>query len=303
MVERKYFSINEQLARQAQGMWSFSDYSANSTTNSYKASVNKAYEIVEKIAVQKPQRLAEALAVVEKYSCKYAEWINKGNRIEMQCPSVMICGGSNFPVRKKEKQNNARDSHMKELEYINDYVTKLENILHGQEIIKSNDADAIEKLQEKVEQLEKLQETMKAANIYYKKYNTLDGFEMDEKLKAECYRMIKSGWSNRPFPAYELTNNSAKIKAAKERIEKLQAVKESGTKEIESEICKVVENTEEMRIQLIFDGKPDEATRNILKSNGFKWATSQGAWQRQLTDNARYSTKKTLEQLKQLQSA
>jgi hypothetical protein len=304
MIERIYFSINETLARQAQGMWSFSDYSANSTTNSYKASVNKAYEIVDRIQAQKPNRLEDALMLAEKYSRKYAEWINKGNAIEMRCPSVMICGGSNFPVRKKEKQNAARDSHQKEYEYINGYITKLEDILTGKEIIKSNDSDAVEKLQEKVEQLETLQETMKTANAYYKKNNTLDGFEMDDKLKSECYRMIKSGWSERPFPAYELTNNNAKIKNTKERLEKLQKAKATPTKEtIESDICQVIENTEAMRIQLVFDGKPDERTREILKSNGFKWAPSQNAWQRQLTDNARYSTKRVLEQLKQSQIA
>lgn len=34
-----------------------------------------------------------------------------------------------------------------------------------------------------------------------------------------------------------------------------------------------------------------EATRSILKSNGFRWSPSQGAWQRQLTNNARYALK------------
>ncbi len=38
-----------------------------------------------------------------------------------------------------------------------------------------------------------------------------------------------------------------------------------------------------MRVQFIFDGKPDEETRELLKANGFRWAPSQGAWQRQLT--------------------
>ena len=44
-----------------------------------------------------------------------------------------------------------------------------------------------------------------------------------------------------------------------------------------------------MRIQFIFEDKPDEETRNILKNNGFKWAPSQGAWQRQLTRNGQWS--------------
>jgi hypothetical protein len=47
-----------------------------------------------------------------------------------------------------------------------------------------------------------------------------------------------------------------------------------------------------MRLQLFFDGKPDENTRSILKSNGFKWAPSQGAWQRQLNSNAKYALEK-----------
>lgn len=300
-ITRIYYSINETLARQAQGMWSFSDYSANSTTNSYKTAVNEVYEIVDRIQAEKPHRLEDALRLAEKYSRKYAEWINKGNAIEMRCPSVMICGAGNFPVRKKEKQNRARDSHQKEYEYINGYITKLENILTGKEIIKSADADAIAKLQEKVEQLEKLQETMKAANAYYKKNNTLDGFEMDEKLKVDCYRMIKSGWSNRPFPAYELTNNNAKINNTKDRLEQLKKAKEAGIKEsIQSDICKVIENTEIMRIQLIFDGKPSEQIRNILKSNGFVWAPSHGAWQRQMTSNGRYATKQVLDQLNKI---
>ena len=128
-IETKYFPINESLAKAARGMWSFSDYSQGSTTSDYINSVNTAYEIVAKIADIKAERLPEALAVAERYSRKYAEWINKGNSIEMQCPSVMICGAGNFPVRKKEKQNRARANHMKELDYINGYLKKLDSIL------------------------------------------------------------------------------------------------------------------------------------------------------------------------------
>ena len=45
-------------------------------------------------------------------------------------------------------------------------------------------------------------------------------------------------------------------------------------------------NKEENRLQLIFDDKPPEEQRLALKSEGFKWAPSQGAWQRQLNQNA-----------------
>ena len=49
---------------------------------------------------------------------------------------------------------------------------------------------------------------------------------------------------------------------------------------------KVVMNTDENRIQVFFDEKPDNDTRTELRGAAFKWAPSQGAWQRQLTDNA-----------------
>ena len=53
-----------------------------------------------------------------------------------------------------------------------------------------------------------------------------------------------------------------------------------------------------MRIQFIFDGKPDENVRNILKSEGFRWAPSQGAWQRQLTRNGQWSAERVKTALK-----
>ena len=42
-------------------------------------------------------------------------------------------------------------------------------------------------------------------------------------------------------------------------------------------------NTEANRLQIFFDEKPDAATREELKSNGFRWSPKAEAWQRQLT--------------------
>ena len=55
-----------------------------------------------------------------------------------------------------------------------------------------------------------------------------------------------------------------------------------------------------MRLQVIFDGKPNAEARQIMKSNGFRWSPSNSAWQRQLTDNARYAVKRVQEQLQEL---
>lgn len=60
----------------------------------------------------------------------------------------------------------------------------------------------------------------------------------------------------------------------------------------------VERNTDINRLQLKFNGKPDENTRSILKSYGFRWSPREGAWQRQLTGNAEYSLKQITEKLK-----
>ena len=42
-------------------------------------------------------------------------------------------------------------------------------------------------------------------------------------------------------------------------------------------------------MQVFFDAIPPEEVRRELKGHGFKWARSEGAWQRQLTQNAIYA--------------
>ena len=56
-----------------------------------------------------------------------------------------------------------------------------------------------------------------------------------------------------------------------------------------------------MRLQLIFEGIPDQKTRDILKQYGFRWSPKNSCWQRQLTNNAKYALKaiiKTLDESK-----
>ena len=54
---------------------------------------------------------------------------------------------------------------------------------------------------------------------------------------------------------------------------------------------------EAMRLQIIFDGKPEADVRAVLKKHGFKWAPSQGAWQRMLNPAGKYALNRVKEEL------
>lgn len=97
--------INEENARIAKELSSFSDYEAGSATASYNAQCAKAAAILEQVkpkcATADQRERAEWL--YNRYCAVLAEAINRENEIGTRCPSVLICGPANFPVRKKEK--------------------------------------------------------------------------------------------------------------------------------------------------------------------------------------------------------
>ena len=305
MSERKYFPINEINARTAHDMMSMRDYSEGETTAGYRSSVDKAYDLADAVAEKRPEEAERAYRLAERYSKKMAEYYNKESSIGMMCPSILISGGSNFPVKKKERQVAAWDRNHQFYEQIQGILTKIENILYGREIIKSNDDRAIEKLEEKLEDLKKRQEDMKAANKAIRLKDTEAGNDILREMgysEKSIKTLREPDFCGRVgFPAYELSNNNANIHRVEERLKSLKAAKERGSSEQEYKTFKVVENTEVMRYQIIFDGKPEADVRTLLKSNGFKWAPSQGAWQRQITPNGKWALKRVIEKLKEME--
>lgn len=226
--------------------------------------------------------------LLESYARRLAENFNAGSRIGTMCPSVMIAGPSNFPVRKKEKQNAAADRNMEEYREIQGILDKIRST--GMGGISSDDPSAIEKLKLKLEGLEADQEYMKLVNAYYRKHKTLEGYPgmPDDKRRKLEAGMI--GWNGKtwpPFPSFHLSNNNANIRRIRERIaalEKRQEVAPS-LEGWEFDGGRVEMNADENRVQIIYDEKPDADLRAELKHQGFRWAPSQGAWQRQLNAN------------------
>ena len=287
-----YYSINEGAARRAKEMNSFSDYKPGSATAEYRHYVDKAFALAQEQKKRVDPMYHEKIdSLLDTYARKLAANMNHGYEIDARVPSILIAGGSNFPVRQKEKQNAARDSNMQEWQYIQGLLDKIRST--GMGGIRQDDPQAIPKLQKKLAGLEKAQETMKAVNAYYRKHGTLDGCphlspENLENLKAD----MASGWhyEKKPFQSWELSNNNAEIRRVRQRIESLTRANEVAYVGWEFDGGHVEANRDQGRLQVFFDGKPEADARQQLKEHGFRWAPSVGAWQRLLNDNAYHAS-------------
>ena len=162
--------------------------------------------------------------------------------------------------------------------------------------VSSDDPEAVSKLSAQLADCEDSQVRMKAANAVIRRHKTDDarivalvGLGFSAVLAADT---VKPDCCNRVgFPAYALQNNSSNMRRIRLRIEQLKAATKRLGVETVGDGYTYREDTEENRVMFVFDGKPDEATRAILKSHAFKWSPSRGAWVRQLTNSGIYAAK------------
>ena len=290
-IQVKYYPINEAAAKRAKEMNSFSDYTPGSATLEYKSLVDQAAELAENQKKRVDPSFHEKIdALLDTYSKKLAANMNNGFAIDSRVPSVLIAGGSNFPTRKKEKQNAARDKNYGEWKEIQGLLEKIRST--GMGGISADDPDAVKKLTAKLEKLTKAQETMKAVNAYYRKHKSLEGCpELDGKAIEKLKKGMEiRGIQDKPYPSWALSNNNAEIRRIKERIQSLSVNKEELYTGWEFAGGRAEINVKDNRLQLFFDDKPDGKIRDELKANGFRWSPKASAWQRQLNSNAIYAS-------------
>ncbi len=174
--------------------------------------------------------------------------------------------------------------------------------------IMTDDPDALPKLRKKLAGLETLQAMMKAVNTAHTKYlknpNSLDSSDLPEQYKE----MIRTytphySWEPHPYPPYAMQNNNANIHRVRERIASLgqlltaQINNAGPTEALAGTGWKVIEDVQDNRILFIFDDKPPEATRKLLKSHGFRWSPNRVAWVRHLNNAGRCYAEHVAKQL------
>ena len=232
------------------------------------------------------------------YIAKYSEWLSAMSR----CFSQMITGAGGWKpatFRRHEKTNAAEHSARVRLDEWADKVVKRCN---RQERLTG--WAEVERLQEKIDSLTKAQEMMKAANKVVRNRKLSEVEQIDELValgfsENDANEILHPSydWKGQGFSSYTLSNNLAKIKDAEQRMKRHEAMAQKEDSETEYSWGTLAMVYSEERIRFIFSDIPSSEVRTLLKSNGFKWSPKNGAWQRQLTPNAQWVTKRLISQL------
>lgn len=264
----------------------------------YAQSIENLADLIVKHAKDDRQK-AMAQEVFDHYREGYKKFYTNWLNAKSNCISSMITGGSNFPVRRAEKANEREHKHCLALcEYsdkLEKYIVKRFAAAIPKAEKQDNELDAMRK---KLANAEKFQEDMKTVNRLIRKkddnaallawckdrYGEKEGeSKMNILLTPNCFGGVG-------FERYQLTNNLANIKRMKDRVIEMEAKaqkrEEAPVEEETYKALTVVRNHDDDRLQLLFDDKPEDDVRTLLKRNGFRWAPSKAAWQRQITDNA-----------------
>ena len=230
-----------------------------------------------------------------KYLQKWREWLASLSR----CYSVLVVGPARFNNRRHEKMNDYERAARQRLQDWRDKVVKR---INRQERLTG--WQEVERLQNKLDTLTELHEKMKAANKIVRSKKMVEAEQIDELValgfnEQQAIEILKptERWQSVGFPTYQLQNNLAKIKDTQAAIERHKAMAEAEDKEIKFNGGRVVVCNSDERMRFYFDEIPSVEVRNLMKRNAFKWSPKNGAWQRQLTANCKFDTKRILAEL------
>jgi hypothetical protein len=166
--------------------------------------------------------------------------------------------------------------------------------------ISSDDPDAPLQIAAKVGRLKANREYWKQVNRIIRKATNKAKKAGKDEHNAGLTALLDSGieekearslmkpdvFGNIGIAPYRLRNTAGEIRRLEKRLETLKQTEEREGRELVKGDVRMVE--EENRVRIYFPGKPDESLRKQLRSHGFKWARSVGAWQRHASNQAWY---------------
>ena len=271
-------------------------------TNSYEAK-QEAWRVRLEAAADRAEDRAEA-------AYKRADMSEAATGIPFGQPILVGHHSEARHRRAIDRASRAMDASVAESKRAGDLRAKAAAVGTGG--ISADDPEAIDKLKEQLAEAETTQRDMKAANKIVLKWarkgvtGETEGPDFDAYAAALAEvrpiftptlarQLITRNMGCIGFAPFQLTNNSANMRRIRQRIEVLEKAATRETRETRwTGGIIITENTDENRLQIAFPGKPDAATQDALKSNGFRWAPSQDTWQRQLTNAAIYAGRRVI---------
>jgi len=266
-----------------------------SIRRNYAEHINSFYEELKKqVPPEKHKELLEELErYKEKYKAKLEEQLYRLSRIA----SSAVVGRSNFPTSTMRKRNEIYDRKESEFyawdEKVRRAIRKKFGLIKGGGI-SSDDPEAIRKIEQRVAKLKARHEHMKKVNkiVRSKKMSKEEKLKQLEVLgynRLDAEQLFKEDFLGRnAYPDYELSNNLANIRRLEKRIEELREIREKPTTSKTYAGVKIEENTTDNRLRIFFDAIPEPEIRAELKSRGFRWSPKNKAWQRMISNSARY---------------
>lgn len=218
-------------------------------------------------------------------SSAYKAYLSSSSR----CVSSFIAGPANFPAARMNKRSDI--AHKRLGEYLNGGEMALQaacrTLRPDLRAIMAGDVDAIDRLTVDISSAERTQDQMKAANKAIRtNANAGEAHQVAALMElghseAQALELLHPRFSRgQGFPSYRLTNNQANIRRMRERLEKITAAKARPVETVEcSNGVTLEDDAPANRVRLFFPGKPSDEIRAELKSSGFRWAPSSGAWQ------------------------
>lgn len=229
--------------------------------------------------------------------------------------STAITGGAGITEKQVSTNEKRMRQQSEKSELWNQKYDKLHKILEKiaknkpadlyeeGDVIKSTDNNAMTKLQQKLKMLQDRKTMLKNGVVAAKEYqknkdlSVFKKYNIDKETTETIVKHIDNGGSPTEKGMYNwftMPYLNRDIKEVEKRIAILEKNQSQGEKEILIEGGKIVHNGEAQRLQIFFDGIPSKEVREALKSHAFKWAPTAKAWQRTLTENAKYAVNQYL---------
>jgi len=276
------------LARAAhQGTSFVPDRRAEQERDEYAATLRADYDELVKLADtgEKQTQLAEEF---DRYRAGYRKRAVALLHSQSRCMSAMITGPARFPVERNRKRCDIAHRRLTELlDFRTRALAAIRKTLQPElRPIMTGDADAADRLREKIAQAEKLQGRMKAANAAIRAHAKAGPEAQIAALMAQGHPEARARELLRPdfcgrigFPDYALTNNNANVRRMKERLAAIAKAQATPETVQEGKAARLEDCPADNRVRLFFPGKPGLAIRDSLKANGFRWTPSLGCWQ------------------------